>query len=209
GRPCPTFARRACNAPLSVVSWRRRSVSARQQKTGESSGSSCGKGNAPATSSAGPCAPWNGRAGSRRHVKTPSGSATRTSPTKRTPGDPRGHVPDRPRGGRARARVARTPLRPCPQPGRGAPRRPFRPRRVPRPRSPPRSEIDGRPTRFLADRIRGIDTGHIHGDPVHYPDRYETARIEHAIVLYLGLQRRAQPIVRLRPGSACETPDGK
>src|SRR5690606_35544248 len=64
-------------------------------------------------------------------------------------------------------------------------------------------------TRFLADRIRGIDTGHIHGDPVHYPDRYETARIEHAIVLYPGLQRRAQPIVRLRPGSACETPDGK
>ncbi|MFJ9645198.1 type II toxin-antitoxin system PemK/MazF family toxin [Streptomyces sp. NPDC004244] len=51
----------------------------------------------------------------------------------------------------------------------------------------PELEIAGVPTRFLVDQIRTVDTRYVHGDPVHYLDRDELARVEHAVTLYLGL----------------------
>jgi mRNA interferase MazF len=50
----------------------------------------------------------------------------------------------------------------------------------------PELEVAGIPTRFLADQIRTIDVSFVHGDPVHYLDRYEMAEVEHAVTLYLG-----------------------
>ena len=51
----------------------------------------------------------------------------------------------------------------------------------------PSFEIDSQPTKFLVDQIRSIDTDYIVGDPVHYLDRDELAKIEHAVTRYLGL----------------------
>ncbi|KOU19215.1 growth inhibitor PemK [Streptomyces sp. XY593] len=51
----------------------------------------------------------------------------------------------------------------------------------------PELEISGRLTRLLVDQIRTVDVSFVHGDPVHYLDRYELAQVEHAVTLYLGL----------------------
>ena len=51
----------------------------------------------------------------------------------------------------------------------------------------PELEVNGRLTRFLADRIRTVDVSFIHGDPVHYLERDELAEVEHAVARYLGL----------------------
>ncbi|APU41751.1 type II toxin-antitoxin system PemK/MazF family toxin [Streptomyces sp. TN58] len=51
----------------------------------------------------------------------------------------------------------------------------------------PELEIAGTATRLLVDQIRTVDVSFVHGDPVHYPDRYELAQVEHAVTLYLGL----------------------
>jgi mRNA interferase MazF len=51
----------------------------------------------------------------------------------------------------------------------------------------PELEINGETTRFLVDQIRTVDVNYIHGDPVHYLDRDELARVEHAVTRYLGL----------------------
>ena len=51
----------------------------------------------------------------------------------------------------------------------------------------PELEINGTLTRYLVDQIRTVDTGYIHGDPVHYIERDELAEIEHAVARYLGL----------------------
>lgn len=51
----------------------------------------------------------------------------------------------------------------------------------------PELEMAGVLTRLLVDQIRSIDTTYIHGDPVHYLDRYEMAELEHAVNRYLGL----------------------
>ena len=51
----------------------------------------------------------------------------------------------------------------------------------------PELEIDGQLTRFLVDQIRTVDLRFLHGDPVHYLDRYELAQLEGAVTRYLGL----------------------
>ncbi len=51
----------------------------------------------------------------------------------------------------------------------------------------PELDIAGTPTRLLVDQIRTIDVSFIHGDPVHYLDRYELAQVEHAVSHYLGI----------------------
>ena len=51
----------------------------------------------------------------------------------------------------------------------------------------PELEIAGTTTRLLVDQIRSIDVSFVQGDPVHYLDRYELARVEHAVSQYLGL----------------------
>ncbi|MEV8535990.1 type II toxin-antitoxin system PemK/MazF family toxin [Streptomyces sp. NPDC051211] len=51
----------------------------------------------------------------------------------------------------------------------------------------PELEIAGTLTRLLVDQIRTVDVSFVHGDPVHYLDRYELAQVEHAVTLYLGL----------------------
>jgi mRNA interferase MazF len=51
----------------------------------------------------------------------------------------------------------------------------------------PEFELAGVATRLLIDQIRTVGVRHVHGEPVHYLDRYELAEIEHAVTRYLGL----------------------
>ena len=51
----------------------------------------------------------------------------------------------------------------------------------------PSIELDGTPTRFLADQIRTIDVKFVHGDPAFYLERDEMAEVEQAAARYLGL----------------------
>lgn len=51
----------------------------------------------------------------------------------------------------------------------------------------PELEVAGTLTRFLVDQIRTVDVRYIHGEPVHYLDRSELAKVEHAVTRYLGL----------------------
>jgi mRNA interferase MazF len=51
----------------------------------------------------------------------------------------------------------------------------------------PTLDLLGKPTRFLVDQIRSIDSQYVEGDPVAYLERDEMAEIDHAVLGYLGL----------------------
>lgn len=51
----------------------------------------------------------------------------------------------------------------------------------------PEIELGGTLTRFLVDQIRTVDVSFIHGPPIFYLGRDELAKVEHALILYLGL----------------------
>jgi mRNA interferase MazF len=51
----------------------------------------------------------------------------------------------------------------------------------------PEVEVTGRATRLLVDQIRTVDVDYLSPDPVDYLTQEQMARVEQAVVQYLGL----------------------